>query len=98
MNIWGQFKLGQNLNKGSVQFTSVAQSCPTLCDPMNRSTPGLPVHQKSPSLGLVHGDDPEGCHGEGGGRKVHVWERMYTRGGFKSMYGKTNTVLQSKIK
>ena len=29
----------------SVQFSSVAQSCPTLCDPMNRSTPGLPVHQ-----------------------------------------------------
>ena len=28
----------------SVQFSSVARSCPTLCDPMNRSTPGLPVH------------------------------------------------------
>ena len=28
------------------QFTSVAQSCPTLCDPMNRSTPGLPVHHQ----------------------------------------------------
>ena len=26
------------------QFSSVAQSCPTLGDPMNRSTPGLPVH------------------------------------------------------
>jgi hypothetical protein len=31
--------------------------------------------------------------GGGGGRGVHVWERMYTRGGFMSMYGKTNTVL-----
>ena len=30
----------------SVQFSSVAQSCPTLCNPMNRSTPGLPVHHK----------------------------------------------------
>ena len=29
-----------------IQFSSVAQSCPTLCDPMNRSTPGLPVHQQ----------------------------------------------------
>ena len=29
-------------------FTSVAQSCPTLCDPMNRSTPGLPVHHQLP--------------------------------------------------
>ena len=28
----------------SVQFSSITQSCPTLCDPMNRSTPGLPVH------------------------------------------------------
>ena len=33
----------------SVQFSSVAQSCPTLCDPMNRSTPGLPVHHNSQS-------------------------------------------------
>ena len=31
---------------GSVQFSSVAQLCPTLCDPMNRSTPGLPVHHQ----------------------------------------------------
>ena len=33
----------------SVQFSSVAQSCPTLCDPLNRSTPGLPVHHQLPS-------------------------------------------------
>ena len=33
----------------SVQFSSVAQSCPTLCDPMNRSTPGLPVHHSQSS-------------------------------------------------
>ena len=30
----------------SVQFSSVAQLCPTLCDPMNRSTPDLPVHHQ----------------------------------------------------
>ena len=29
----------------SVQFSSLTQSCPTLCNPMNHSTPGLPVHQ-----------------------------------------------------
>ena len=29
-----------------VQFSSVAQSCPTLCNPMNRSTPGLPVYHQ----------------------------------------------------
>ena len=27
-------------------------------------------------LGLAHGDDPETCYGEGGGRGVHVWEHM----------------------
>ena len=30
----------------SCQFSSVAQSCPTLCDPMNCSMPGLPVHHQ----------------------------------------------------
>ena len=34
----------------SVQFSSVAQSCPTLCDPMNRSTPGLPVYHQLPEF------------------------------------------------
>ena len=38
----------------SVQFSSVTQSCPTLCDPMNRSTPGLPVHQRLPELTQTH--------------------------------------------
>ena len=32
------------------QFSSVTQSCPTLCDPMNRSTPGLPVHHHLPEF------------------------------------------------
>ena len=32
------------------QFSSVAQSCPTLCDPVNRSTPGLPVHHQLPEF------------------------------------------------
>ena len=38
----------------SVQFTSVAQSSPTLCDPMNRSTPGLPVHHQLPEFTQTH--------------------------------------------
>ena len=37
-------------NKESVQFSSVAQSYPTLCSPMNHSTPGLPVHHQLQSL------------------------------------------------
>ena len=32
--------------KATTNLSSVAQSCPTLCDPMNRSTPGLPVHHQ----------------------------------------------------
>ena len=38
----------------SVQFSSVAQSCPTLCDPTNRSTPGLPVHHQLPEFTQTH--------------------------------------------
>ena len=41
---WG--KKSQIQLSDSVQFSSVAQSCPTLCDPMNHSTPGLPVHHQ----------------------------------------------------
>ena len=47
----------------------------------------------SPCSGLVHWDDPEGWDGEGGGRVVQEGEHMYTHGGFKSMYCKTNTIL-----
>ena len=53
----------------------------------------LCLTQDTACLGLVHGDDQERCYGEGGGGGVHVWECMYTHGGFMSMYGKTNTVL-----
>ena len=34
----------------SVQFSSVTQSCPTLCDPMNHSMPGLPIHHQLPEF------------------------------------------------
>ena len=36
------------------QFSSVTQSCPTLCDPMNCSTPGLPVHHQLPEFTQTH--------------------------------------------
>ena len=36
------------------QFSSVAQSCPTLCNPMNHSTPGLPVHHQLPEFTQTH--------------------------------------------
>ena len=37
-----------------IQFSSDTQSCPTLCDPMNRSTPGLPVHHQLPEFTPTH--------------------------------------------
>ena len=38
----------------NIQFSSVAQSCPTLCDPKNSSTPGLPVHHQLPESTQTH--------------------------------------------
>ena len=49
--------------------------------------------QDTGSLGLVQWDDPEGWYKEGGGRGVRDGEHVYTRGGFKLMHGKTNTIL-----
>ena len=37
-----------------LQFSSVAQSCPILCDPMDCSTPGFPVHHQLPELAQTH--------------------------------------------
>ena len=42
--------LGDKLDSVSVQLSSVAQSCPTLWEPMNRNMPGLPVHHQLPEL------------------------------------------------
>ena len=44
----------QILGHRSVQFSSVAQSCPTLCNLMNCSTPGLPVHYQLPEFTQTH--------------------------------------------
>ena len=49
--------------------------------------------QDTGCLGLVHGDDSERRYRVGGGRGVQDWDLMCTRGGFLSMYDKTNTVL-----
>ena len=43
-----------NYMQSSVQFSSVAQSSPTLCDPMNCSMPGLPVHHQLPEFTQTH--------------------------------------------
>ena len=51
-----------------------------------------PVHRAS-NLDWRHWDDPEGWHGEGGGRRVQDGEHMYTCGGFILIFGKTNTIM-----
>ena len=43
-----------NEHRQIVQFSSVAQSCPTLSDPTNHSTPGLPVHHQLPEFTQTH--------------------------------------------
>ena len=50
----GTFFTTVPLGNPSVQFSSVAQSCPTLCTPMSSSTPGLPVHHQLPEFTQTH--------------------------------------------
>ena len=51
---WQMKSLRYHSSFSSVQFSSVAQLCPTLCDPMNCSTPGLPVHHQLPEFTQTH--------------------------------------------
>ena len=51
MFVWANLK---ELSRSFSQFSSVAQSCPTLCDPMNHSAPGLPVHHQLPEFTQTH--------------------------------------------
>jgi len=72
----GNWKGGKNEGQGAKgeghQLTSVAQSCPTLCNPMDCNTPGFPVHHQLPEFTQTHvhrvGDaihHPILCHREG---------------------------------
>ena len=77
-----------------VQFSSVAQSCPTLCNPMSCSTPGLPVHHQLPDFTQTHvhwvGDAIQPSHplsspsppasNPSQHQSLFQWVVMYTRG------------------
>ena len=54
--LWGESQLWSLVffNRCSVQLSSATQSCPTLCDPMNHSTRGLPVHHQLPESTQTH--------------------------------------------
>ena len=76
--------------EGGIILENGIETCILSC---KKQIASLCPMQDTGCLGLMHVDDPERCYGERGRRGVHVWELMYTRGGFMSMYGKTNTVL-----
>ena len=54
LNFWPQIPGTELTLPDNPTISSVAQSCPTLCDPMYRSTPGLPVHHQLPEFILTH--------------------------------------------
>ena len=54
MDLWWQSNVSAFEYAISDQIRSVTQSCPTLCNPMNRSTPGLPVHHQLPKFTQTH--------------------------------------------
>ena len=81
---------GEGEGEGGMIWENGIETCILSCKKRIASSR---LMQDAGCLGLVHGDDPEGWCGLGGGRGVHVWELMYTHGGFMSMYAKTNTVL-----
>ena len=56
---------------------------------MKRAASPVLMHDTG-CLGLVHGDDPEGWYGEGGGRSVQDGEHVYACGRFISIFGRTN--------
>ena len=88
--MYSRLLVSEGEGEGGMIWENGIETCILSCK--NRITSLCPM-QDTACLGLVHGDDPERCYGEGGGRGVHVWEHMYTHGGFMSIYGKTNTVL-----
>ena len=51
---WKNRECSPTFKKPSIQFSSVTQSCPTLWNPMNRSTPDLPVHHQLPESTQTH--------------------------------------------
>ena len=80
-----EYVVGQKVRSGFLRFRN---SQTFLLNPKHSS-----FEKMDTSIKMASYKNPERRYGEGGGWGVHVWERMYTHGGFMSMYGKTNTVL-----
>ena len=81
--------------KGGIIWENGTETC--IISYMKRvASPGS-MHDTG-CLGLVHWDDPEGWYGDGGERRVQNGEHVYTCGRCMLIYGKSNTILQSKKK
>ena len=83
----------------TVQFSSVAQSCPTLCDPMNHSTPGLPVHHQLPESTQTHVHwVGEAITGEWIKVYIHIYIKfihIYTQWNYNSVIKKWNRAIST---
>ena len=84
-----QNTVGEGEGEGGMIWENGIETC--IISYMKRITSPGSMHDTG-CLRLVHWDDPEVWHGEGGGSGV---QDVYTCGGFMLMYGKTNTILQS---
>ena len=82
--------MGEGEGEDGMIWENGIKTCIISCKKLIAS-PGL--MQDTGCLGLVHWDDPEGWDGKEGGRGVQDGEHVYTRSGFMSMHGKTNTIL-----
>ena len=73
----------------SVQFNSVSQPCPTLCDSMNCSMPGLPVHHQLPEFTQAHvhrvGDAIQPSHPLSSSLRMDWLDLLEVQGTFKSL-------------
>ena len=81
--------------EGGMIWENVIETCVISCKKRIASPGSM---KDTGYLGLVHWDDPEGWYRVGGGRGFQDGEHVYTRGGFLLMYGKTNTILESKVR
>ena len=59
---WSGLPFASSVGHSSVPFSSVTQSCPTLCNPMSHSTPGLPVHHQLPRVYSDSCPSSQWCH------------------------------------
>ena len=72
-NVYSRLLDSEGEGEGGMIWGNGIETCILSCQ--NRIASLCPMHDTA-CLGLVHGDNPERCYGEGSGKGVHVWERM----------------------